>query len=224
MEAVMKRMSLAVLMSLIILALVGCGGDGSSGPPPPPPIVTQILSDPVYDGDILQDSTGLHLTQGTAQSYFAGIDPVTAGEYRAFLDFPLTGANGVPGNASIVSATLDIVVNNVSLQSPLDNLPIRIELVSIPGLLLVPDDFDRTFLPAIDFVTIQPPISSADIGIHVAIDVTPLMLDAQRLGLLDFQVRILEDLVAAPPGLMEINDTTGSLRGDLAPLLQVKYF
>ncbi len=221
----MKRTSLAVLMSLIILSLVGCGGDGSSGPPPPPPIVTQILSDPVYDADILQDSTGtLTLTQGTAQSYFAGIDPATGAEYRAFLDFPLTGTNGVPGNASIVSATLDIVVNNVTLLSPNDTLPIRIELVSIPGLILVPDDFSRTFQPAINFTTIEPPISSADIGIHVAIDVTPLMLDAQRLGLQDFQVRILQDLVAAPPGLMEINDTTGSLRGDLAPLLQVKYF
>ncbi len=222
----MKRTSLAVLMSLIILALVGCGGDGSSGPPPPPPIVTQILSDPAFDGDISSDSINTPVvTQGSLQSYLAGIDPAPGGlEYRAFLDFPLTGANGVPGNASIVSATLDIVVNNVILQSPNDTLPIRIQLVSIPGLTLFPSDFDLSLQPAINFTTIEPPISSADIGIHVAIDVTPLMLDAQRLGLQDFQVRILEDLVAAPPGLMEINDTTGSLRGDLAPLLQVKYF
>jgi len=226
----MKRTSLAALfMSLIMLALAGCGGSSSSAPPPPPPPnVTQILSDPVYDGDIKLDSAGLYtVTQGmtaNVQSVFAGIDPATGAEYRTFLDFPLTGANGVPGNASIVSATLDIVVNNVFLQSPNDTLPIRIELVSIPGLTLVSDDFSRTLQPAINFTTIVPPISTSDIGIHVAIDVTPLMLDAQRLGLLDFQVRILEDLGFVTPGLMEINDTTGSLRGSLAPLLQVKYF
>lgn len=220
----MKRTSLAVLMALTILALVGCGGGGSSAPPPPPPPpnVSQILSDQVYDGDI--SSTGT-VNQGTLQSYLAGIDPAPGGlEYRAFLDFPLTGAGGVPGNASIVSATLDIVVNNVILQSPFDTLPIRIELVSIPGLLLIPDDFSRTLQPPINFTTILPPISSADIGVHVAIDVTPLMMDAQRLGLLDFQVRILEDFGVAAPGLMEINDTTGGLRGQLAPLLHVEYF
>ncbi len=224
----MKRTSLVLLMSLTILALAGCGGDGSSGPPPPPPIVAQILSNPVYDGDISQDSIGtLTVTQGTAQTYFAGIDPATGTEYRAFLDFPLTGANGVPGNASIVSATLDIVVNDVILQSSLDTLPIRIELVSIPlPPTLIPSDFDRnSLLPIPPFTTIVPPISSADIGLHVAVDVTPLMVQAQSLGLSDFQVRILEDLVAAPPGLMVINDTTDpALRGNLAPLLEVKYF
>jgi hypothetical protein len=227
MEVVMKRTPLAAFMSLIILAMAGCGGNSSSAPPPPPN-VTQILSDPVYDGDIERDSSGTFtVTQGmtsTVQSVFAGIDPFTGAEYRAFLDFPLTGANGVPGNASIVSAILDIVVNDVILQSSNNTLPIRIELVSIPGLTLFPSDYDRTLQPAITFTTIVPPISLNDAGNHVAIDVTPLMVAAQRLGLLDFQVRILQDFVPAPPGLMEINDTTGDLREQLAPLLQVKYF
>jgi hypothetical protein len=156
---------------------------------------------------------------------FAGIDPSSGTEFRAFLDFPLIGANGVPGNAVIVSATLDIVLNNVFLQVPTDTIPIRIELVSFPGLTLVTDDFSRTLLPAIAFTTIVPPISLADAGNHVAVDVTSLMEQAQKLGLLDFQVRILEDLGAPFPGLIEINDTTDpTIRGALAPLLLVEYF
>jgi hypothetical protein len=50
------------------------------------------------------------------------------------------------------------------------------------------------------------------------------MAEAQRLGLPDFQIRILEDLGPVSPGLIEINDTTGANRGLLAPLLQVEYF
>ena len=222
----MKKTLLPAIMVFISMALIGCGsGDSSSTPPP---VVTQILSDQAFDGDILQTSpTTFTVTQGmssTVQSVFAGIDPITLAEYRAFLDFPLTGPNGVPGNAVIISATLDIVIKNAFLQLPIDTIPIRIELVSIPGLILVQDDFSRALLPALAFTTIVPPISSANAGNHVLVDVTSLMVQAQILGLPDFQVRILEDLVAAPPGLIEINDTTGAFRGTLAPLLQVEYF
>jgi hypothetical protein len=222
----MKRTFPAIVIVFIILALVGCGHDHNKTAPT---IVTQILSDPAFDGDILQTSPiNFTITQGmtpTVQSVFAGIDPATGNESRAFLDFPLTGAAGVPGNAVIVSAFLDIVINNVFLQSPSDTIPIRIELVSIPGLTLVaPDDFSRTLLPAITFTTILPPISSSDVGIHVVVDVTSLMVQAQNLGLPDFQVRILQDLTADPPGLIEINDTTGPNRDLLAPLLQVEYY
>jgi hypothetical protein len=229
----MKRKYLASIMVFISLALIGCGHDHSSAPPPT--IITQILSDPAVDGDILQtfptptSPAVFTITQGMVppvQSVFAGIDPVTLDESRAFLDFPLTGPNGVPGNASIVSATLDIVINNVFLQSPTDTIPIRIELVSLPTLTLVSDDFSRTLLPAIAFTTILPPIALTDIGGHVPVDVTPLMVQAQNLGLLDFQVRILEDLGPVSPGLIEINDTTidPTTRGAIAPLLQVEYF
>ena len=218
----MKKTLLSAIIVFISLSLIGCGHDHHNNPQT---IVTQILSDPAFDGDILRTSPTTSLvTQGNTQSVFAGKDPANLpDEYRAFLDFPLTGADGVPGNAFIVSATLDIVIND-AVQSPGDTIPIRIELVSIPGLTLVPDDFDRTFLPAIAFTTILPPISSADIGNHVSVDVTSLMVQAQNLGLPDFQVRILEDPGAANPGLIEINDTTDpTLRGALAPLLQVEY-
>jgi len=221
----MKRTYLAAILVLFSLAIAGCGGDHNN---PPPTITTQILSDPAFDGDILQTSpTTYAITQGmtpTVQSVFAGMDPVTGNEYRAFLDFPLGGAGGVPLNAVIVSATLDIVINNVFLQSPSNTIPIRIELVSIPGPTLVaPDDFSRTLLPAITFTTILPPISSADVGNHVPIDVTSLMVQAQNLALSDFQVRIMEDLGVVAPGIIEINDATGSVRDAVAPLLQVEY-
>ncbi len=219
----MKRTILTIMMVFISTALIGCGHDGRTGQPT---ITTQILSDPVYDGDISFTAPASYtVTQGmspTVQSVFAGVDPVTGAEYRAFLDFPLTGANGVPGNAIIVSAFLDIVIN--SIDPPSGTIPIRIELVDIPGLTLVQDDYSRTFLPALTFTTISPPISSSDVGYHVTVDVTPLMVQAQNLLLPDFQVRILEDLVSAAPGLIEINDTTGPSRGALAPLLEVSYY
>jgi hypothetical protein len=50
------------------------------------------------------------------------------------------------------------------------------------------------------------------------------MIEAQRRGLVDFQVRIMEDLGPAIPILLEINDTTGANRASFAPLLTVNYF
>ncbi len=221
----MKRALLAALIVFIGTALIGCGdNNGNIGQST---ITTQILSDPVYDGDIAVNSSGTStvVTQGmtlTIQSVFAGIDPVTGTEYRAFLDFPLTGANGVPGNAVIVSAFLFIRINSIQ---PLNGtIPIRIELVDIPGLTLAQSDFDRTLQPPLTFTTIVPPISQPDVGNDVIVDVTSLMVEAQNLLLPDFQVRILEDLVITPAGLIEINDTTGSNRINLAPLLEVNYF
>jgi hypothetical protein len=225
----MKRTFLAAIMVLVSLPLTGCGGGSSSAPPPPPPtIVTQILSDPAFDGDIAHDlstASKFTVTQGNTQSVFAGIDFVNGVEYRAFLDFPLSGNGGVPGDAIIESAILDIFINSILLQTATDTIPIRIDLVSFPQPMRE-TDFSRTSQPALATMTIAPPISQADLSQHISIDVTSLMMEAQRLGLPDFQVRILEDnlIVGAPLGLIEINDTTGAFRGDLAPLLQVSYF
>ena len=225
----MKRTFLAAIMVLVSLPLTGCGGGSSSAPPPPPPtIVTQILSDPAFDGDIAHDlstASAFTVTQGNTQSVFAGIDFVNGVEYRAFLDFPLSGQGGVPGDAIIESAILDIFINSILLQTATDTIPIRIDLVSFPQPM-IGTDFSRTSQPALATMTIAPPISQADLSQHISIDVTSLMMEAQHLGLPDFQVRILEDnsIVGAPLGLIEINDTTGAFRGDLAPLLQVSYF
>jgi hypothetical protein len=103
-------------------------------------------------------------------------------------------------------------------------IPIRIDLVFFQPPTLIASDFNRNSLLPLATTTIIPPISQADLGQHVFVDVTSLMAEAQRLGLPDFQIRILEDLGPVSPGLIEINDTTGANRGLLAPLLQVEYF
>jgi len=221
----MKKALFAIILVLISLSLVGCGGGDSSSSPPP--FVTQILSNPVYDGDISQDVTGttVAITQAVnTQNVLAGIDPASLIEYRAFLDFPLSGAGGVPLNAVIVSATLDIFINNIIPYPLSGTIPIRIDLVSFQPPILIGTDFDRTIQPALMTKTINPPISQTDFGQHILIDVTQFMIEVQRLQLPDFQVRILEDLGIVEPGIIEINDTTGPNAGALAPLLQVQYY
>ena len=219
-EANMKKLFLAALAAFMILALAGCGDDGyyNNYPPPPPPIfvTTTILSDPVYDGDIQRfPLTGaFFVTQGmspSVQSVFAGIDPVSGVESRAFLDFPLTGANGVPGDAIIDSAFLDIFID----QPLTGTIPMQVDLVSFQPPNLIGTDFNR---PALATIFVSPTIG---IGGQVSINVFPLMDVAQRRGELDFQVRIVKN---ATPGLIEINDTTGAGRNSFAPLLEVTYF
>ena len=206
-----------------ILSLSGCGG--GSGNSTPQTFTTQILSDSSFDGDIEQTSPSTFtITQGmspTVQTVFAGIDPAAGTEFRAFLDFPLTGPGGIPGTASIAAASLEFLVDD--LQPITGKLPVRIDLVAFPQPM-IGTDFDRTAQPALASVIVTPDISSADVGKLVPIDVTALMVEAQRRGLADFQVRIMEDLGPPIPVLMIIDDSTGANRATLAPLLTVTYF
>jgi hypothetical protein len=71
---------------------------------------------------------------------------------------------------------------------------------------------------------LSPRLGPSDLGKYVPIDVTDLMRQAQRLGLADFQVRIMQDLGPPIDGLFKIDDSTGSNRPSLAPLLTVSYF
>ena len=208
----MKRTLLAALMVCITLALTGCG-DGGGGPLPA--IVTQISSDSALDGDIFKDTLtppAFTITQSmrpTVQSVFAGIDatPVTGGEFRAFLNFNL---GGVPLNALIDSAFLDLfVTSDIS-----GFIPVSIDLVSFSAL--TPGDFNSAFRATITTTLFIP---QANIQQQVTIDVTPLMAEAQRLGLPDLQVRIL-----CGAGIIEIDDRTGIDRSSFAPLLDVAYF
>jgi hypothetical protein len=214
----------AIFIACAAMSLTGCGGDSRSGPPPA--ITTQILSDSSFDGDIQETAPNTFVvTQGmssSVQSVFAGIDPATSTEFRAFLDFPLSGTGGVPGNAVIESAFLDIFIN--SFQPSTATLPILIELVAFQPPTLLGTDFDRTIQPPLAYVRVTPPFTQADMGTNVSIDVTSLMVQAQQLGLVDFQVRIMEDLGPAILGLIEINDTTGVDRALRAPELTVTYF
>jgi hypothetical protein len=218
--------SFTLAMACVVFSLTGCDNGDDEDVGPPALVSTQILSDPGIDGDIEQTSpTSFTITQGmspTVQSVFAGIVPVGGTEFRAFLHFPLTGAGGVPGNAIIDSAYLDVYVN--SLQPNVGEIPILIDLVSFQPPTLIATDFDRSVQPSLASVIVSPPLSQADVGTNVSIDVTPLMIAAQNQGLLDFQVRIMQDLGPAIPILLEINDTTGADRGSFAPLLTVNYF
>src|SRR3984885_6193867 len=121
--------TLAIAASCALLVLAGCGG-GDDGPPPT--VTAHILSDSGYDGDIEQTSPNTAtVTQGmspTVQSVLAGIDPVAGTEFRAFLDFPLTGAGGVPADATIDSAFLEVFVDD--LQPSNAAVPVRVELVT----------------------------------------------------------------------------------------------
>lgn len=220
----MKQLKTLTLALACIVGLAACGGGGDHRPPPL--ITRQITSDPGFDGDIQQTSpVSFTITQGmspTVQSVFAGIDPVGGTEFRTFLDFPLTGPGGIPGNAIIDSAFLDIYIN--SLQPNVGTIPILIDLVSFQPPTLIDTDFDRGIQRALASVVISPPLSPADVGTNVSIDVTSLMIEAQNQGLLDFQLRIMQDVGPAIPILLEINDTTGADRGQFAPLLTVNYF
>ena len=221
----MKYLSPLVAVAFAALSLTGCGGGGGYSSPPRA-ITTQILSDPVFDGDIQQTSlTTYAVTQGmsaTVQSVFAGIDPATLTEFRAFLDFPLSGAGGIPANAMIERAALDIYIN--SLQPSTGTLPLLIELVTFQPPTLLGTDFSRTIQPPLASLRVSPPFTLSDVGTNVSIDVTSLMVEAQRKGLNDFQVRVMEDLGPAIYVLLEINDTTGTSRASKGPVLTVTYF
>jgi hypothetical protein len=219
----MHLKTLAIAASCALMGLTGCGGGNDA---PPPTFTTQILSDLGYDGDIEQTSADTAtVTQGmspTVQSVLAGIDPAAGTEFRAFLDFPLGGSGGVPGDAAIDSAFLEVFVDDLRPANAV--VPVRVELVSFQPPTLLPTDFDRTLQPPLAYTTIAPQLSAADVGTYVPIDVTSLMVEAQRMGLPDFQVRIMEDLGPPIVGRFSIDDATGANRSARAPLLTVTYF
>jgi hypothetical protein len=186
-------------------------------------VISQVFSDPNADGDIAHDpgppETFTISTASTTLGVLVGIAPLSAIEYRGFLDFPLSGAGGVPANATIVSATLEVFINQVLMAAPATTVPILIDLVSFQPPILIADDFSRVTQPPLTSRTFN--IFSADARSTVPIDVTTLMREAQRLGLPDFQVRLLLDLTATS-GQIEIDDRPTV--SATAPLLTVEYF
>ena len=219
----MKRSLYIALMGLIILANTGCGGGVST--PPTSTFTASIPSDSAYDGDIQLTTTNSYIvTQGmspTVQSVFVGIGPISGTESRAFLDFPLGGAKGIPANAIIDSAWLDVYIKSILPTS--GSIPVMIDLVTFQPPTLRNTDYDRNSLLSLGYTKISPNISQADVGKNVSVDVTTLMMEAQRRRFTDFQVRIMEDLGVNVPVLFEIDDTTGNGRQARAPLLRVTY-
>jgi hypothetical protein len=208
----MKKLFWLVAIALVMIFTTACSGGGDG---PPPIFVAEIISDQSTDGDIAYDGVLYTITPGPDTVFF-GIDDLDPNlpEYRAFLDFPLDGSTGqdvIPANAVIVSATLEVYINEVSFTN------------------VVPTDLDLVLYPvagleALDFVS--TPLASqslnffnTDVGHFVSINVTPLMREAQRLGLDDFQVRFVLDL-AADFGFVGIEDGPDIA---FAPILTVEY-
>ncbi|MGB5884217.1 MAG: hypothetical protein WBG28_08985, partial [Desulfobulbales bacterium] len=125
----MHKLSLLGILTVMLLTLSCNGSD------PQPVIVADIFSDQATDGDIAFDPVlqSFTITNGP-ETLFFGIDDSDPNlpEYRAFLDFPLDGSTGgevIPINARIVSATLEVFINEVSF-API--VPTLLDLVSYP--------------------------------------------------------------------------------------------
>lgn len=213
-EGTMGKRLCLVFAAVLLLALSGCGGGDRNTF-----FVAQIFSDQQADGDIAFDPvlSSFTITNGPSTVLF-GIDRsiVTQPEYRAFLDFPLDGSTGgdvVPAGARIRSATIEVFINEVSFAT---TVPTLIDLVQYPIAGLRTQDFNS---PPLAFRSLD--FFSSDQGNFVAIDVTPLMVEAQRLGLADFQVRFLLDFVPGADGLVGIEDLPRVTV--TAPLLTVEY-
>ena len=202
----MKRIFVALIMMLTLLGVNGCGGGDDR-------VSTSVTIDSsTVNGDIVFNAnTGVFTITENDLSLFAGEDPTALREFRAFLDFPLQRVR----NTNIQSAILDIVINSVTVVPPGTSIPILMELVPYPPVVGGLDDvhFDRV---ASSPVAIRTSISSADVNLSVRINVTPLVLEAQRLGT-DFQIRISQDGGPAP-GLIEIDNDLDF------PLLEVTFF
>jgi hypothetical protein len=208
------RMCVVVVVMLFFTACGG-GGDGVSRTV----FTAQIFSDQAVDGDIVFNPVlqTLTITNGPDTLFF-GIDDLNPNlpEYRAFLDFPLNGSTGgdiVPADAVIVSATLELFVNEVSFATA---VPTLLDLVPYLVSGLRPQDFNS---PPLVFQRLN--FFRSDQGKSVTIDVTPLMREAQRLGLSDFQVRFLLDPAVSDIGFVGIEDLPNITI--TAPLLTVEY-
>jgi len=211
----MKKFLRLGVIAVVMLSIAACGGCGDSRTI----FVAQIFSDQLADGDIAFDPVlqTFTITNGP-ETVFFGIDDLdpNLSEYRAFLDFPLDGSNGgdiVPANAVIVSATLELFLNEVSFATA---VPTFLDLVPYPVSGLSAQDFDSPPL-----VFLQLDFFRSDQGNFVTIDVTPLMREAQRLGLSDFQVRLLLDSFVSEFGFVGIEDLPSVTI--TAPLLTVEY-
>jgi hypothetical protein len=211
----MKKFLRLCVIAGAILAIAACSGGGSGDSRII--FVAHIFSDQPADGDIAFDPVRQTFTiTNRPDTLFFGIDDraINRPEYRAFLDFPLDGSTGgdvVPANAVIVSATLEVFVNEASFAI---TIPTFLDLVSYPFNGLRSQDFNS---PPLVFQRLN--FFRSDQGKFIAIDVTPLMREAQRLRLTDFQVRFLLERAVSDIGFVGIEDRITIT----APRLTVEY-
>jgi hypothetical protein len=212
----MRKIGILAIVGALTLVLTGCGGDSSG----PTTVFIQTLSAQSTDGDIgftpppPPGGSFLISQANITQNVLFGIDS-SGTEYRAFLDFPLDGSNGggvVPLNAVIISADIEVFVNSITLSS---TVPTLLDLVPFPYTGLTPADFDS--LPLLTRTPLN--LFQSDVNNFVRIDVTSLMVEAQRQGLPSLQLRFLLDFVPGAAGLVNLNDGPPSH----APLLTVQF-
>jgi hypothetical protein len=212
----MKKFIMPCIIAVVMIFVAACGGGGGDSRTT---FVAQIYSDQPADGDIAFDPVLRTFTIANGpNAVFFGIDDLDPNfpEYRAFLDFPLDGSTGgdiVPADAVIMDATLELFISEASFAAV---IPTLLDLVPYPVSGLRTQDFDSSPLAfrRFDFF-------SSDQGKHVTINVTPLMREAQRLRLSDFQVRFLLDLAVSNIGFVGIEDRPNITV--TAPLLTVWY-
>jgi hypothetical protein len=212
------RVALFLALALVAAALTGCIVVVDNREDPSPTFTADITSDAAADGDIALSPSEIYTVSSALDTgdVLAGVDPVSGDEFRGFLDFPLRGTHGVPSNAVIKSAVLEIFINGISVSSADRILPFLIDLVAFQPPAIIVDDFDRLVQPAL--LTMPFDFYPSDAGAKVLIDITALMQEAQTEGLPDFQLRFLLDFTATS-GLIEIDD-----RGlETAPLVTVSY-
>ena len=208
------RIVIKAALVLAVVALIGCRNDDD----PTPTYYAEIVSDVYADGDIglaLDDNFTVATAIDTG-SVLAGVDPVTGEEFRGFLDFPLGDVDGIPPDAVIESATLELFIIGMSASPTDEILPFLIDLVVFQPPYLIEDDFSRVVQPPL--LTVPVDIYPSDVGSFVVIDVTELLDEARFLGLPDLQLRFLLDF-SADTGLIEIDDADVNT----APLLSVTY-
>lgn len=204
---------------LIFFLLAGCRVEHYASDGHETIYASQLISDQNADGDIsFRPPAAYHVSSASITgSILVGIDTFYLDEYRGFINFDLRDYNGVPRPAFIESAILEIFINGVSESHPGSGVPLIIDLVSYPSTYLRAEDFHRSNLwPLMSLIVDIYPM---DTGTLVAIDVTPLVVEAQIRGLDKLQLRLLLDDFAES-GLVEIDDTTV----DTAPLLLVHYY
>jgi hypothetical protein len=213
-----NKIAFCLALVLVTVLLTGCNIFIDDREDPSPTYVVQISSDDGADGDIEWSPPATYTISSALDTgnVLAGIDPASGDEFRGFLDFPLRGSHGVPRDAVIESATLEIFVNSVSVSPSERDLPFIIDLVAFQPPVLISDDFDRVVSPPL--LTMPFDFYTSDAGATVVIDVTALMDEAQIQGLPDLQLRFLLDF-SATSGLIEIDDSDL----ETAPLLTVSY-
>jgi hypothetical protein len=209
----MRKIGILGLVGVLALVLAGCGGGSTQ-------VNTQIIdSNRSVDADITRDlvsgTVGAPFLASSTGNVLAGItvDPggTSVADTRGFLNFPL---GTIPLNASISFASVTVFLNQVTLRSPLLPSPFFIDLINTVTFPppVQSSDYSAPFAatrmppsPRLDFV-------NTDQGRFVEIEVTSLMLEAQRLGLPSFEVRLGFDngaFLADPNttrGLIEIDD------------------